>query len=122
MLVPLTDAVPHSVSTVINFKSMAPVIESPLSMTTVVVASSADAKRIPATSESGMLAVPKDVCICNCVVSVSVPSMTALMVKATVTDSGRGVGDGLASRMGFALVGNAFMGSGFVGNALGGAS
>jgi hypothetical protein len=63
MLGPLIDAVPHSVSTVISFTSIAPVIESPLSITTVVVASFADANRIPATSDKGMLAVPNEVCI-----------------------------------------------------------
>lgn len=63
MLGPLIEAVPHSVSTVINLTSVAPVIESPLSMTTVVVASLADANLMPATSDNGILAVPNEVCI-----------------------------------------------------------
>ncbi len=111
MLGPLIDAVPHSVSTVINLTSVAPVIESPLSITTVVVASLADANRTPATSESGMLAVPNEVCICNWVVSVRVPSIVLLLTNPTVTLKGRTVGVALAGEIGLASVGSAFTGS-----------
>ena|SRR6056297_3188080 len=62
---PLIEAVPHSVSTVINFTSVAPVMESPFIITTVVVVSLVEANRMPATSLNGILAVPKEVCICN---------------------------------------------------------
>ncbi len=56
---PLIFAVPHSVSTVNSFRSVAPVIESPFFMMTVVDASSAEANRTPATSPIGTLAFSK---------------------------------------------------------------
>ena len=74
MFWPLIWALPQSVSIVTRLTLTAPVMESPLSITTVVDAESADAKRIPATSDNGMLAVPKEVCISRLVASVNVPS------------------------------------------------
>ncbi len=116
MFCPWMLAVPHSVSTVINLTSVAPVMESPLSITTVVEAFSAEAKRIPATSESGILAPPKEVCISKLVLSVRVPSSRSLLIKSTVTLNGRTVGaaeatfcvDLVALAIGCALTGFAF--------------
>lgn len=89
MLGPLIVAMPHSVSTVTNLTSVAPVIESPLSITTVVEASSAEANLMPATSESGMLAVPNEVRISKVVVSVSVPVSLVVLIRSIETLSGR---------------------------------
>lgn len=58
---PLIFAVPHSVSTVNSLRSVAPVIESPFFMMTVVEASSEEANRTPATSPIGTLASPNAV-------------------------------------------------------------
>ncbi len=50
---PLILAVPHSVSMVMNLISVTPVMESPLSITTVVELLSPEANRIPAISDNG---------------------------------------------------------------------
>ena len=98
MFGPLIVAMPHSVSTVTNLTSVAPVIESPLSITTVVEASLAEAKRIPATSERGMLAVPKDVRISSVVVSVSVPVNFVELSRSIETLKGRTLGEDATAR------------------------
>ena len=103
MLLPLIVAMPHSVSTVTSLTSVAPVIESPLSMTTVVEASSAEANLIPATSVKGMLATPNEVCMSNWVVSVNVPWITVLLIKSTLTLSGRALLETTALATGVAL-------------------
>ena len=85
---PLMVAVPHSVSTVTILTSVAPVIESPLCMATVVVGSSAVAKRMPETSDSGMFAAPNEVRISRLLVSVSVPEIFVPLSRSTVTTRG----------------------------------
>lgn len=104
IFVPLMVAMPHSVSTVTNFTSVAPVIESPLSITTVVEASSAEANLMPATSERGMLAVPNEVRISSVVVSVSVPESLVVLIRSIATLKGRTFDeDAIARATGLAL-------------------
>ena len=101
---PLIVAMPHSVSTVTSLTSVAPVIESPLSITTVVEASSADANLMPATSERGMLAVPNEVRISSVVVSVSVPESLVVLSRSIPTLKGRTLAeDAIARATGLAL-------------------
>jgi hypothetical protein len=112
ILLPLMAAVPHSVSIVTNFKSVAPVIESPLSMTTVVVAFSAEAKRMPATSDRGMFALPNEVRISRAVESMRVPDNLVDPIKSAVILSGRTFATAFAT--GF-LSASTFLSSAFAG-------
>jgi hypothetical protein len=112
MFEPLMAAVPHSVSIVTSFTSVAPVIESPFSMTTVVVAFSAEAKRMPATSESGMFALPNDVRISRAVESIKVPDNLVDPIKSAVMLRGRTLATAFAT--GF-LAASTFLSSAFAG-------
>lgn len=102
---PLMVAEPHSVSTLMIFISVAPVIESPFSITTVVDASSAEANRIPATSERGTSIAPNELCRLSVDVSlVRVPEIFVSECKLTLTLNGRALDDIVALATGFATV------------------
>ena len=88
ILDPLILALPHSVSTVTTFRSVAPVMESPFLKMIVVDGSSAEASLIPATSDNMISTSPNAPRNGNFAISMRAPVIFWPPCSSTVTVNG----------------------------------